>query len=128
MITSLISISSFADAGLETTYDCDEVIISNNGIGILSGLRDPTTGLWMIDLDQPAPLSMLSVQYLPDTHQRLVEHIHRCWGNPANSTFIAAVKAGYIKVPGLTAEMARKYCPDSIATAKGHLDMSPRYS
>jgi hypothetical protein len=122
LVTSLLSISLFADAGLQTTYVSDEVVISENDITLLSGMRDPATGLWMIDLDQPAPRFMMALKHLPETHRQLVANIHKAWGSPAVSTFLDAVNKGYIKVPGLTATMIRRYSPDTIITSKGHLD------
>ena len=47
---------------------------------------------------------------------------HASFNWPAVPTFLAAVEKSYVGMPGLTAEMIKKYPPNPTATAKGHLD------
>ena len=44
-------------------------------------------------------------------------------GAPTLSTFIKALKKGYINPPGVNADMVRKNPPNTTATAKGHLNL-----
>jgi hypothetical protein len=55
-----------------------------------------------------------------------VRFVHAALGYPAPTTFLKAVTNGYItgpsQFPRLTPKMVRKYMPNTIATARGHLD------
>ncbi len=55
-----------------------------------------------------------------------VRFAHACFGYPAPTTFLNAVSRGFINGPNqfarLTAKMVRKYMPNTLATARGHLD------
>jgi hypothetical protein len=55
-----------------------------------------------------------------------VKFVHAALGYPAPSTFLNAVSRGYINGPNqfsrLTTKMVRKHMPNSLATARGHLD------
>ena len=44
-------------------------------------------------------------------------------GSPADDTLIKALSSGFLgNLPRLTARMVRKHRPNSLATAKGHMD------
>jgi hypothetical protein len=45
-------------------------------------------------------------------------------GTPTPSTLIQAINKGYLALPGLTADALRRNPPNSMATAKGHLDQT----
>jgi hypothetical protein len=55
-----------------------------------------------------------------------VRFVHACMGFPAPITFLNAVSCGFINGPNqfsrLTARMVRKHMPNTLATARGHLD------
>ena len=56
------------------------------------------------------------------THMELIQYLHACCFSPVPSTFIKAIKKGFLKsFPGLTVELVEKYLPTSIASAKGHI-------
>jgi len=57
------------------------------------------------------------------TQRNLVAFYHAMMGSPPVSTLTAALRRGYLKLPGLTADMVTKFPPDTMATAKGHLDL-----
>ena len=63
-----------------------------------------------------------------DTRQdaRYVQFVHACFGSPPPSTFLHAVRKGYLsgenQFPRLTARMVCKHMPNSEATARGHLN------
>jgi hypothetical protein len=56
------------------------------------------------------------------TKEILVDFYHAVFGSPAVPTFLRTSDRGYISVPGLKANMVRRNMPNSLATAKGHLD------
>ena len=52
----------------------------------------------------------------------LVAYLHATAGFPVKSTWLEAVKRGaYTSWPGLTYELAARYCPDADKTIKGHM-------
>ena len=58
-----------------------------------------------------------------------VRFVHASLGYPAPTTFLRAVKKGFItgpsQFPRLTPKMVRKHLPNAMATAKGHLNRAP---
>jgi hypothetical protein len=59
---------------------------------------------------------------------KYVQFIHACMGSPPPTTFLRAVERGFLagehQFPRLTSKMVRKHMPNSLATAKGHLNKS----
>ena len=59
-----------------------------------------------------------------DTQADNVAFISATLGSPPDLSLIAALAAGWLgNLPRITARMARKYPANSVATAKGHLDL-----
>ena len=140
---SLLSISELVNVGLHVTY-CENFVtvfdIKENII--LQGNRDIRTGLWMVDLQslKRAPTQLQQIEMATSSsisnegdHQAnltvrldsvadFVNFWHGAFGSPALSTFIPAVKNGFIRIPGLTAAKIRRHPPNPLATAYGHLD------
>ena len=58
-----------------------------------------------------------------------VRFVHACMGSPPPTTFLRAVRKGYLsgpnQFPRLTPTMIRKHMPNSEATARGHLNRNP---
>jgi hypothetical protein len=72
MQSSLVSIGLLCDAGCIATFDKDTISIHKDGVVILQGKRDPTTGLWTVDLNaQPAPPALSNMSPCPPSQQRL---------------------------------------------------------
>jgi hypothetical protein len=122
----LLSIGQLCDHGCQATFDKFKVTIRYGNAMVLRGPRNPTTGLWYVDVTQPTvptfPAQALSA-YQTSTLPELIQFLHATCFSPAQSTFIAAIQAGYLLTwPGLTAALVAKYLPKSLATAKGHLD------
>jgi hypothetical protein len=79
----------------------------------------------------PAPTVVPSHANTTNTHVRaydlpnvpaLVAYLHATAGFPVKSTWLEAVKRGaYASWPGLTYELASRYCPDADETIKGHM-------
>lgn len=129
-VSSLLSIGVLCDSGMIATYDATSVTISLNNEVVLSGIRNPATNLWMVDLVNPQALPPLGTCAMARTSPpsgtiaQIVAFYHASMNSPAISTFIAALSKDFIRFPGLSVDMVRKYPPNSIATAKGHLDQT----
>ncbi|CAB9516008.1 hypothetical protein SEMRO_754_G197490.1 [Seminavis robusta] len=95
------------------------------GDTILTGHRDPNTNkLWEIDLDHQAPeQANLMATASSTTPADMVAFAHAALFSPVPSTLREALKKKYIiNMPGLTLEAFNKHTPNSVATAKGHLN------
>jgi hypothetical protein len=138
---SLLSISQFVDIGFTVAYDYDGVSFTKNKTTVFTGDRDPMSRLWMVDLAifsnslaprLPAPpasispnLPVSSVTAAPAVRlQSKEEHVrywHACFGFPPKASFISAVKS-WLNVPGLVVDDVKRYLPNIVYTALGHLD------
>jgi hypothetical protein len=120
---------------------------------IIVGTRASSDTLWLVDLAQfatnsncevsdgiPPPYPAKAGVYVEANAMSLhdnancdkvsyVRFVHACLGYPTPSTFLRAVTAGYItgtnQYPRLTPKMVRKFIPNAMPTAKGHLDRTP---
>ena len=62
------------------------------------------------------------------THMELVNYLHAACFSPVKSTFVKAIKNGFLKSwPGLTAPLVEKYLTESVATAQGHLKQEKQH-
>ena len=131
--SALVSISQFCDNNFEARFTKLQVQILDGHRVILTGQRDPCTGLWHIPLqmsptsptptpstDTPSP-SANNIHELR-TKQNIVQYLHQAAGSPVPSTWIKAIDSGFFTTwPGLTSDLVKKHLPKSLATAKGHL-------
>ena len=120
---------------------------NDKGEIVLTGIRSPTTKLWMVSLDKKVQNQLTNSSDASSTfHHRdsitqykmnisasanqsrpqaeLVAHYHAALGSPAISTLIPAIQKGFINIPGFTVRAIRKNLSNSIATSKGHLDQT----
>ena len=124
-IGSLLSVGLLCDAGLTATYTATDFTLSDNDNHIvLRGRRSLTTRLWTLDLPAIVPLETASVVVTEPTGPQAdcVRFYHGAMCSPANSTMLKAIDLNYIQFPGLTPAVFAKHGPNSIATAKGHMD------
>jgi hypothetical protein len=136
IVDNLISTGQVCDAGFEVVYNNQGVTIRREESKevVLRGFRCPTTKRYLIDLTHsddlpvrlPEPLVNVPSASVavppPTTLQNTVSWYHACLGSPAISTFSDAVRLGFVKLPGLTADAVNKYPPVmSLATPQGHL-------
>ena len=133
MASSLLSIGQLCDDGCIATFDREKVVIAKDNAVILQGKRDPSTKLWMVDLDCSPTMSPLPgpnvIQYAAnaaiaqETVPERIAFLHWCAGSPQLSTWCKAIDAGFFRSwPGLTSKLVRKHMPQSIPMIKGHLD------
>ena len=79
--------------------------------------------IWTFDRDAPLPFNSASAVIRHDLHADSVAYAYAFFNSPPNSTSAHALCTGYLRsYPHLTYEMYQKNQPQSVATAKGHLD------
>ena len=141
---NLVSIGKLCDADCSAYFNKTTVTIFNaDNTPILTGYRE-TAGarLWRFTLTgtPPPPLAATITQVHPPTTEAakraydlpstpaLIEFLHATAGYPVKSTWLAAIKAGnYTSWPGLTYELAAKYCPDPDCVYKGHMSQTRQH-
>ncbi len=137
--TSLVSISSLCTAGYTVRFDNASVtVLDVDGHALLSGPRDPSTGLWVFPLPTstvpppptdpippPTSLHCSAAAFYPSsilhTQADLAAWYHASMGSLPIPTLHNAINRGWITLPGLSPAMVRKLRP-STATYLGHLD------
>ena len=144
--TSLMSVGKTADDGTVSVFTKEgvnvfkeeDVLITCKGEPILIGVRD-SHGRYRIPLMQQrgqwqprrpskqarkALRQANSVYDLPSTEQA-IKWMHAVCGYPVKSTWLKAIKAGnYVGWPMLNERNVQKYYPETIETAKGHLNQT----
>ena len=126
---SLLSIGQICDAGCTATFTKSDFRVECNGALLLHGERSPETRLWITSIPSTAPhetaTAYANAAKLSATPAELVAFAHATLCSPVLSTLCAALDKGYISgFPGLTSKTLRKYPPQSVAMAKGHLDQT----
>jgi hypothetical protein len=127
---NLISIGQLCDDGCTVTFTEDTMKAYNKQQQlIITAPRDPTTGMWNIPLPIPSVLPNHHIHIANGIIKRdtpindLINFLHASCFSPTTSTFINAIKAGFLTTwPGLTVKAVRKYLSKSEATTQGHLD------
>ena len=131
---ALLSIGKFCDHGMIAIFDDKKLEIRNKltNTVILSGRRDHR-GMYMLPMTQEetscesANSTIYSMLSNSRSCAKRVAFLSSVLGNPADSTLLAAVKEGHLKsVPNITADQVRIYAPNSIESAKGHMDQAKR--
>jgi hypothetical protein len=125
---ALMSVGKLCDQGCEAIFTKDKVEITHNNKVLLTGHRDMTTRLWMVNLQQPPQPTAESIGMMTtetSTLPELMSFLHGAMYSPTPTTFIKAIKKNFLTTwPGLTAANVRQHLPKSLATAKGHLDQT----
>jgi hypothetical protein len=136
---SLISLGQLCDNGCDyVLLDRHYASVIKDGVTSVIGLRDPTNGMWLVDLapsGAPTPLPTrhptyqhyANSAYEQKTKVQLIDFLHRACFSPPISTWTQAIEKNFFTTwPGLTADAVRKFLPKSLATAKGHLKATPK--
>ena len=127
---SLLSIGLLCDHGMTAVYTSTTVnILDPNHNLILTGTRSAPSNLWFIDITGPptTPTSptLRSAAVITEavgTKAQIAAFYHAAMGSPSLTTLKRAVSHNYISLPGLSTTLLTKYPPNTIPTAKGHLD------
>jgi hypothetical protein len=149
LVNNLLGLAPFVNLGCTAVFKKSKFhfYLGAHRTPILSGQRNSNNSLWNVDLSQvmlatphsdgiPPPQTTdergVYVEANAITAQdarSYVNFVHACLGYPAPSTFLNAVTNGFItgpdQFPRLTTKMVRKYLPNTLPTAKGHLDRTP---
>ena len=126
---SLISFSALCNEhNCVITLTRTDVSIRQGTKLLFHGTKSPEDTLWHIDLDvlsSSMPTAACNNAYKTDTDADFVAFVHASFGYPTHSTFLHAVRMGWLsQYPRLTAAMVSANPPHAIATAKGHLDQT----
>ena len=128
----LLSIGQLCNDNMEAIFDKNSVRIIDSSTKnvILTGSRHHT-GIYNLPLttvnndSNAAFASIYSHLATKISIKERIKFISSAFGNPADSTLIAAANEGHLKsIPNITASQIRHHLPNSIETAKGHMDLS----
>ena len=146
---NLFSLSAVCNLGCTVTLTRDDITIIFNSTTIMHATKSELAKLWTLQINSgvlhpPAPRSNVfrpsasttSVPnpYAPNSANLVIRHetdadmvrfYHAVFGSPPHSTFYNAVNKGYLReVPSLTAKKVAANPVNSMATAKGHLELA----
>ena len=116
----IISLGAFCDDGCEINLTKSEIKVKKKGTTIMKGLRNTTTGMWELQLQQKEP--RVNNALANATKPELVAYYHAAMFSPVKSTWLKAIKKGWLKSwPNLTEDIVKKHFEKSIHTAYGHM-------
>ena len=119
--TSLISISNLCNMGCEATFTQNTCQVTYRNNIVLSTAKLISDNLWHIPLPVSHPVANTTILLTSD--KNFVAFAHAALGSPSISTFIRAVKLGYlIHWPRLTVDIINNHLPHTLSTAQGHLN------
>ena len=129
---SLNSTADFCNQGCTATFTATSMTIvhDESRIIVASSTKLPTDKLWPSyqhdsNLTPIPPIALANIMVRHEINADFVAYVHACLGSPSDSTMLRALKAGYLSEYGrITANMFSSNMPNSIATAKGHLDQT----
>ena len=127
---SLVSTAEFCNQGCTATLTATSLTIVHDATGtiVAHSTKDKSDRLWPAfqhnDTPLPSPVTAnLLVRH--EINADFVAYFHATMGSPPDSSMERALRAGYFSnVDRITAKMFRDNQPNSVATAKGHLDQS----
>lgn len=128
---SLFSVADYCNRGCTAVFtDSKFEIFSPVGEIILQGFKNPNDKLWPVQLNDAARNahdngSEASNVVRHELDAEFVAFCHAALGSPTLSTFLRALRAGWLSTwPRLTAKIVAANPPASKATALGHLDLN----
>ena len=129
---TLLSIPTLVNAGCTAVFTSTDVSITNGNTVVAHLTKTSTDTLWSIDLASPtsqtiitSPPASANLVISMKTNADFVNFVHASFGSPVSSTFLQAATRGYLtNYPRITSHMISSNLPNSIATAKGHLNQT----
>lgn len=133
---SLGSISAFTNPpnGCEVVFTGKGVDVMQDGKRVLHNAKKKSEKLWKLDIpvhNTKGKANMVKTKgesnlaIKCDLDADFVSFWHAAFGSPTVWTFTTAAERGYFgNLPRLTAKMIRANSPNTVATAKGHLDQT----
>ena len=127
MHTSLLSVSEFCNVGCVATFTATSFCLTYRDMPVLQGTKPPDSKLWSVEIPTGATHDSTSTPVCNASHlstdTSFVSFVHASLGSPVLSTFLNAVRLGYLATwPRLTTTIVLAHLPKTIATAKGHLN------
>ena len=131
---SLTAIAPLCNQDCTATFSKTNISIHDNqGKLIITAPKNKSAHLWNLPLPihlPTQPTSTPSQAHLAQRHDLDADYVqfsHACFGSPAVSTFLNAVRNNWLPgYPRLTAQMITANPPNPVATAQGHLDRTRR--
>ena len=124
---SLTAIAPLCAQDCTATFSKHSVKIRDSiGNVIIDAPKTANESLWQLPLPVH-PVSQTNLVIRHDLDADYVLFSHACFGSPAVSTFLNAVRRNWlVGYPRLTAKMITENMPNAVATAQGHLDRTRR--
>ena len=122
---SLESVATFTNDidGSVTLDKFDATIRDSKGAVINHTPKLPADRIWTFDRYAPLPFYSAAAVIRHDLHADFVAYAYASFNSPPNSTFVHALKSDYFRAyPNLNYDMFQRNQPQSVATAKGHLN------
>jgi hypothetical protein len=119
---SLIYVGQLCVIECDVTFNKDTVSLMNNGKCVMTGARDPQSGLWRVNLINSKTAIQSTCNNAHDTsnHKELINYLHAACFSPVKSTWIAAIKNGnFTSWTGLTERAMEKNLFKVISNSKG---------
>ena len=121
--TSLLSISELCNNSCIATFSKNNVHVTKDGNTVFNSEKEPSESLWHVNIPACQDALAGSATLRSDTDEALTMFIHTSFGSTALSTFLLAVRKGFLAAyPRLTPAMLSAYLTLTAATARGHLD------
>ena len=125
--TSLLSVSKLCNVGCLATFTDTHFQITYNNSIVIHGIKAATDTLWTAQLSTQSTIisqpDIFSHSARLTADADFVLFVHALLGSPIYSTFLRAIRAGYLSSwPRLTTAIVLAHPPHTIATAKGHLN------
>ena len=121
--TSLLSISELCNLGCVATFSATGCVITHHDTVVLECSKPSAAKLWHFSLPSLPFAPSVNATRLLSSDRSFVLFAHAAFGSPALSTFLRAVRLGYLcHWPRLTSHLLQTFLPHTIATAQGHLN------
>ena len=128
---SLLSLSQLCNIGYTATLTDRDISISKDAVTIMYGTKNTHDKLWNIQLGSSTKqqdhtgISTANTSVRLETDAEFVAFVHATFGSPCSSAFLEAARKGYLdSYPRITATMIAANKPNTVETAKGHLDQT----
>lgn len=125
LVTPLIGLAPFTQAGCEAHLTNTSATITKNGTQVLSARKDPTDTLWTVDLNTLPTPAIAHLAIRMQSIQERVNYFQCLMGNRPIVTVTKALNLNYIRTvegwPAITASQFTTHAFNVPAIAIGHL-------
>jgi hypothetical protein len=112
----LLSVGRLTEHGMQVSFSKEQAVVKNEGGEVALVAHRGDSDLYLI------PNGFAGVMFpRSSTTSEKARFYVATMGSPTTSTILDAVRMGWLKLPGLTADILKNH-PHSEATARGHLD------